>query len=288
MRTIHRSALLLVLLAATASAESRAGSARRHFEHGQQLFAAGQYGDASAEFRSAFELERRPKYLYNAAQALRLAGDCRGSVALYEAFLEIAPDADSRAAAARNLERCTAPAPAAEAAAPAAAVEPPAPVAAAPTPGAAAPTPVAAAPTPVVAAPTPAPAATVTAVPPPESPPSDPSSSPPAAVASGAAVVTTTTAVVPSPPRARAKWIGAVGGVTGGAALVTAAMLEGLGASQFDHLTRTCAPRCRAADVLPLQRQLDAATGLFVVGGVLAAATLVTLVVLRVHTHAAR
>jgi hypothetical protein len=93
----------------------------------------------------------------------------------------------------------------------------------------------------------------------------------------------------PAPPvkasTARLRWIGGIGGATAGSLLLSAAILEGLGAARFDELKRTCAPTCSAAQVLPLQRQLDAATGLFVTSGLITAATLVAILLTRAHAR---
>jgi hypothetical protein len=233
--------LALALLTATAAAD-RASNAARHFDSGQQLFAQGRLRDAAGEFKRAFELDPLPRYLYNAAQSVRMAGDCAAAVPMYQAFLLIAPDEDSRSAARHNLQRCSPPPEPAEAAAepePLTAVEVP-PVAADP---------------PVAEVPAPA-APTVVAV-----------VAPPAPSARA--------------PTARLRWIGGVGGATAGVLLLSAAILEGSGSARFDELGRTCAPSCSRAQVLTLQRQLDAATGLFVAGGLVAAATLVAILATR-------
>jgi hypothetical protein len=83
--------------------------------------------------------------------------------------------------------------------------------------------------------------------------------------------------------RARLAWIGGIGGALTGATLVTAAILEGVSASSFDHLTKTCAPNCTTAQVLPVQRESDAAKGLFITGGALAAATIVAVLVIHLE-----
>jgi tetratricopeptide (TPR) repeat protein len=236
--------LLVLALLTTPAAADPATRAARHYDRGQQLYAAGRPRDASSEFQRAFELDAQPKYLYNAAQSLRLAGDCAGAIPLYEAFLRIAPDEDSRKAATHNLERCRPPAEPVERVA-----EPePAPI----EPAAA--TPVEPEPAPTVAPPPPA----------------------PVVIAAPAA---------PRPPGKRRAWIGGIGGATAGVALVTAAILEGVAAATFNDLSRSCAPSCTTVQVLPLQRQLDAATGLFVTSGLVAAATIVAILVTRAHTH---
>jgi tetratricopeptide (TPR) repeat protein len=239
--------IALTLLTAPAAAD-HASSAARHFDSGQRLFAQGRLRDAVGEFKRAYELDPQPRYLYNAAQSMRLAGDCGAAVSLYQAFLRVAPDEDARNAATRNLQRCSPPPAPAEAAAD---PEPPT-VEEAPPP--------VEAPAPVAKEPEP----------------------PPAAPELGA--------VAPPPAQAKApttrlRWIGGAGGTIAGAALLSAAILEGQGAARFAELSRTCAPSCSPAQALSLQRLLDAATGLFVAGGLVAAATVVAVVIVRARSR---
>src|SRR6185312_2509434 len=229
---LSRIFLVLTLLTAPAAADSSSRAAR-HFASGQLLFAQGRLRDAAAEFKRAFELDPRPRYLYDAAQSTRMAGDCAAAVPLYQAFARIAPDEDARNAAAQNLQRCQ-PAPPVETAAP--------------------PEPATAVEEPPVAAPAP------TAEPSPSAPPPPPA----------------------KPPSARLRWMGGVGGATAGALLLSATILEGQGAARFDELTRTCAPSCSSARVSSLERELDAATGLFVAAGLVTAAAVVAILI----THA--
>jgi len=264
---LSRIFLVLTLLTAPAAADSSSRAAR-HFASGQLLFAQGRLRDAAAEFKRAFELDPRPRYLYDAAQSTRMAGDCAAAVPLYQAFARIAPDEDARNAAAQNLQRCQ-PAPPVETAAPpepATAVEEPPVAAPAPTaePSPSAPPP-AAHPTP---APTPTATPTTTATTATTTPPSLVAVAPPPAPA--------------KPSSARLRWMGGVGGATAGALLLSATILEGQGAARFDELTRTCAPSCSSARVSSLERELDAATGLFVAAGLVTAAAVVAILI----THA--
>ncbi|HXU74012.1 MAG TPA: hypothetical protein VN947_32045 [Polyangia bacterium] len=244
---LSRIFLVLTLLTAPAAADSSSRAAR-HFASGQLLFAQGRLRDAAAEFKRAFELDPRPRYLYDAAQSTRMAGDCATAVPLYQAFARIAPDEDARNAAAQNLQRCQ-PAPPVETAAP--------------------PEPATAVEEPPVAAPAP------TAEP-------SPSAPPPATTTPPSLVAAAPPPAPAKPSSARLRWMGGVGGATAGALLLSATILEGQGAARFDELTRTCAPSCSSARVSSLERELDAATGLFVAAGLVTAAAVVAILI----THA--
>lgn len=66
------------------------------------------WAEAAELFAEAYEQEPDPKYIYAAAQASRLAGDCASAVPQYRTFLEVndlpAAEADAR----DNLEQCEA------------------------------------------------------------------------------------------------------------------------------------------------------------------------------------
>lgn len=80
--------------------------ARKHLEAGLDHYRAKSYVDAAREIERAFALEPRPELLYTWAQALRLAGDCKSAVPLYERFLATAPPEDEALRARKNLTRC--------------------------------------------------------------------------------------------------------------------------------------------------------------------------------------
>ena len=66
------------------------------------------WAEAAELFGEAYEQEPDPKYIYAAAQASRLAGDCAAAVPRYRTFLKVndlpAAEADAR----DNLEQCEA------------------------------------------------------------------------------------------------------------------------------------------------------------------------------------
>jgi len=78
-------AIALVLATAPARAEpSTKAPAKQHFKQGKALQDAGKYDDAVAEYRAAYDLDRRPEMLFNIAQVYRL-GNHKGAAALRSA-----------------------------------------------------------------------------------------------------------------------------------------------------------------------------------------------------------
>src|SRR6516162_1923004 len=101
--------VLMQLVMAHAVADEPAGTqAREHFAVAHKLFAEGRFADAADEFKRAYALDPVPKYLYDAAQSARLAGECAQAIGMYQAFEKVAPDKDARLAAADNIARCRA------------------------------------------------------------------------------------------------------------------------------------------------------------------------------------
>jgi hypothetical protein len=85
----------------------------------------------------------------------------------------------------------------------------------------------------------------------------------------------------PPPRRPRiATWVGV--GLTL-AAVITAGALEGVGASSYDDLRSSCAPLlhagCSPSQVTGVRRTIDAANGMFISSGVLAAGTIIAAIV---------
>jgi hypothetical protein len=262
-------ALLTQLVAGRALADTPAAQAHAHFIAAHKLFGESRFDDASAEFKRAYALDPVPKYLYDAAQATRLGGNCAEAVGMYQAFVKVAPDEDARLAAADNIARCRGSGAAGEAP----------PIAAPPSPGA----PGSAAPT--SAAPTsaaPASAAPTSAAPASASPYSTPSTAAAPTNTTGASAATVTATPAPAAKRRRQMKVIAAAGISlTAASLLTAAILEGVAASKFNELHRTCAPNCTNAQLGPLPSEIDAATGLFISAAVAATATGVSLAVLR-------
>ncbi len=77
---------------AVAPADARE-KARTLFEQGQVHYSLGEYAEAIACFREAYELSSAPILLFNIAQAHRLKGDCVQAVEIYRHFVRVAPEA---------------------------------------------------------------------------------------------------------------------------------------------------------------------------------------------------
>lgn len=98
MKTRLRLALVcfcfVCLIAAPALGENPA--ARKAFEAGAQAYREGRYKEAVQFFLTAYEEDRKPALIYNAAQAYEKAGDIPNALRSYRRFLRLAPDADDR------------------------------------------------------------------------------------------------------------------------------------------------------------------------------------------------
>ncbi len=66
----------------------------------------GRHGVAADAFAELYTRDPRPAFLYNAANASRLAGDCWTALAFYQRFLDLGPPADEATLATKNAERC--------------------------------------------------------------------------------------------------------------------------------------------------------------------------------------
>jgi len=73
-----------------------AKEARELFAQGQIHYSLGEYEQAIAQFRRAYELTSAPGLLFNIAQAHRLNGDCKQALAIYRHFVRMAPDSEYR------------------------------------------------------------------------------------------------------------------------------------------------------------------------------------------------
>jgi len=105
-------ALAVWLVAVNAAAGP--AEAEAHYRRGATHYKNGRYREAASEFASAFSEDELPKYIYNQAQAERMAGDCASAVGSYRRFLERAPPPDQRAQAEDNIAACEASLPAVE------------------------------------------------------------------------------------------------------------------------------------------------------------------------------
>ena len=84
--------LALALLAAPAEDGWKA-----HYERGTTMFDLEKYVEAAGEFERAYELKQNPAFLFNIAQAYRLAGRPDKAVGFYRSYLRRLPNAANRA-----------------------------------------------------------------------------------------------------------------------------------------------------------------------------------------------
>src|SRR5262252_1876052 len=70
--------------------------AREFYSRGQIHYSLGEYDQAVAAFRRAYELSAAPGLLFNIAQAHRLNGQCKEALAVYRHFTRLVPDSEYR------------------------------------------------------------------------------------------------------------------------------------------------------------------------------------------------
>jgi len=80
--------------------------ARAHYDRGIALFTAKDYAGAIRELEAGYALDARREFLFAEAQALRLQGDCKRAVPLYQQFLASEPTAVQVNATQIALGRC--------------------------------------------------------------------------------------------------------------------------------------------------------------------------------------
>jgi tetratricopeptide (TPR) repeat protein len=103
-------AFVVVFVAGIAHADNP--GARAAYERGVKLYRADDFARAAIEFERAYELDPDPAYLFNVAQAHRLAKHCTEAFEAYGKFLEKAPRASNREEAEgyrKELARCAKP-----------------------------------------------------------------------------------------------------------------------------------------------------------------------------------
>ena len=76
------------------------------FTRGLERFAARDYAAAVADFEAGYAIDPRREFLFSEGQAKRLAGDCKGAVALYQRFLATNPTGVQANATQMALGRC--------------------------------------------------------------------------------------------------------------------------------------------------------------------------------------
>jgi tetratricopeptide (TPR) repeat protein len=88
-------------------AESRA-HAKRLFEQGQAHYDLGEYDEAIAAFREAYEISSAPALLFNIAQSHRLKGDCPRAIQVYRHFVRLDPSSPHRSSAEAQIDTLSA------------------------------------------------------------------------------------------------------------------------------------------------------------------------------------
>ena len=71
--------------------------AREHYQRGTKFYDIGHYDEAIREFEAAYEAKSDPAFIYNLAQAHRLAGHNQEALQLYRNYLRHVPSAPNRA-----------------------------------------------------------------------------------------------------------------------------------------------------------------------------------------------
>lgn len=81
--------------AARAAPENPA-AAREHYDRGTKFYDIGRYDDAIREFEAAYQAKADPAFIFNLAQAHRLAGHNQEALRLYRTYLRYVPDPPNR------------------------------------------------------------------------------------------------------------------------------------------------------------------------------------------------
>jgi tetratricopeptide (TPR) repeat protein len=90
--TLISAGLVSIVLLTPARADERA-QAREHFNKGSKYFSLGKFDEAIKEYEAAYDLKDDPAFLYNIAQAYRLAGNAPKALFFYRSYLSRAPEA---------------------------------------------------------------------------------------------------------------------------------------------------------------------------------------------------
>lgn len=87
----------VAILAFASPARADKDAAKRHFERGTRAYNLGRFEQAIDHFEQAYEAHPAPVFLFNIAQAHRLAGHCDKATFFYRRFLSEDPDTRARA-----------------------------------------------------------------------------------------------------------------------------------------------------------------------------------------------
>jgi len=72
-------------------------AAKEHWSRGTSFYDLGRYDQAITEFEAAYQLKNDPAFLFNLAQAYRMAGKHERAVHFYKTYLRYVPKAPNRA-----------------------------------------------------------------------------------------------------------------------------------------------------------------------------------------------
>jgi len=94
MTRVIASVMLLALF--TVAHASPVDDARQHYQAGTAAFNLGDFAKAVIEYKAAYTAKQDPTFLYNIAQAARLAGDLQTALFFYKSFLRNMPNAPNK------------------------------------------------------------------------------------------------------------------------------------------------------------------------------------------------
>jgi len=109
MRCFLTSLVLVASAAGAAFADRKISDAAAvELERGEASFRAKDYVAAIKAFDAGYAIDPQPIFLYDKAQAQRLAGDCKSAIDTYREFLATEPPANEAVRAKKNIENCKA------------------------------------------------------------------------------------------------------------------------------------------------------------------------------------
>lgn len=106
---VMRRCVVTIAIALLMPAAANADDAKRAYQRGAELYAAGEFEKAAAEFAKAYESDNSPQVTFAYAQAARRAGDCETALPLYEKLLQSMDSDSQRAGIQRVMQECKPP-----------------------------------------------------------------------------------------------------------------------------------------------------------------------------------
>jgi len=98
-------ALSLLAASPAPAAEDPVAAAKEHFRRGTELYGAGQFREAAAEFEEAYRLKPHGAVHYNVARCRERLGEWPGALRSYSDYLREVPDAKDRAAVRASMRK---------------------------------------------------------------------------------------------------------------------------------------------------------------------------------------